>query len=223
MKRTLLGLALFSAFNANANIINGDFESYNIAQGTYIELTSISGGTWGPTPNAPAEFLEIRNDAAGTAQSGDHFAELVPQEKSGIQQTFTVASTGTYDLSWYYAPREALGGHNDYSVSIFETASGLNALAYEYNDTGAGSVGTIGTSANQWTAVSETTTTALNAGTNYTLTFISDAPASTGSSPVNIGANIDNISLVSSVPEPTTYAMFLVGLGLLGFSARKRK
>jgi hypothetical protein len=28
---------------------------------------------------------------------------------------------------------------------------------------------------------------------------------------------------VAAVPEPETYAMFLAGLGLLGFTARKRK
>jgi len=33
---------------------------------------------------------------------------------------------------------------------------------------------------------------------------------------------ISNFS-VSAVPEPETYAMLLVGLGLLGFAARRRK
>jgi hypothetical protein len=35
---------------------------------------------------------------------------------------------------------------------------------------------------------------------------------------------VDNISFtnVSAVPEPTTYAMFVLGLGLLGFMSRKR-
>jgi hypothetical protein len=35
---------------------------------------------------------------------------------------------------------------------------------------------------------------------------------------------VDNISFtnVSAVPEPTTYAMFVPGLGLLGFMGRKR-
>ena len=29
--------------------------------------------------------------------------------------------------------------------------------------------------------------------------------------------------LVSAVPEPTTYAMLLIGLGLLGFTARRKQ
>jgi hypothetical protein len=32
-----------------------------------------------------------------------------------------------------------------------------------------------------------------------------------------------NVSTVSSVPEPETYAMLLAGLGLLGFAGRRRK
>lgn len=32
-----------------------------------------------------------------------------------------------------------------------------------------------------------------------------------------------NDGLISAVPEPTTYAMLLVGLGLLGFTARRKQ
>ncbi len=62
---------------------------------------------------------------------------------------------------------------------------------------------------------------------NHTLLF---TPSTTGiyslifqnSGGDNVGALLDNVS-VSAVPEPETYAMFLAGLGLLGFVARGRK
>jgi len=38
----------------------------------------------------------------------------------------------------------------------------------------------------------------------------------------NVGALLDNVS-VTAVPEPETYALMLAGLGLIGFSARRRK
>lgn len=38
----------------------------------------------------------------------------------------------------------------------------------------------------------------------------------------NMGALLDNVS-IAAVPEPETYAMLLVGLGALGFAARRRR
>ncbi|HEX5343453.1 MAG TPA: PEP-CTERM sorting domain-containing protein, partial [Duganella sp.] len=38
----------------------------------------------------------------------------------------------------------------------------------------------------------------------------------------NVGALLDNV-VITSVPEPTTYAMLLAGLGLMGAAARRRR
>jgi hypothetical protein len=35
------------------------------------------------------------------------------------------------------------------------------------------------------------------------------------------GSYLDNVSVMAAVPEPETYAMMLLGLGLLGFMARR--
>ena len=35
--------------------------------------------------------------------------------------------------------------------------------------------------------------------------------------------DVGQLSLISQVPEPETYAMLLAGLGLVGFMARRRK
>ena len=37
----------------------------------------------------------------------------------------------------------------------------------------------------------------------------------------NMGLMLDNVS-VTAVPEPETYALMLAGLGLIGFSVRRR-
>jgi len=39
---------------------------------------------------------------------------------------------------------------------------------------------------------------------------------------INSAYIMDNLQVVSAVPEPETYAMLLVGLGLIGFMARRR-
>jgi hypothetical protein len=68
----------------------------------------------------------------------------------------------------------------------------------------------------------------MNAGwTHYSMNFTPDRSggyllsfAALGHD--NIGMLLDNVS-VTTVPEPETYAMFLAGLGLVGFMARRRK
>ena len=36
------------------------------------------------------------------------------------------------------------------------------------------------------------------------------------------GSYLDNTSVMAAVPEPESYAMMLLGLGLLGFMARRK-
>lgn len=36
------------------------------------------------------------------------------------------------------------------------------------------------------------------------------------------GSYLDNVSVMTAVPEPESYAMMLLGLGLLGFMARRK-
>jgi len=61
----------------------------------------------------------------------------------------------------------------------------------------------------------------LSAG-EHTLIITGDV---SGSSPYNYNLDLSPIaaSVVSSVPEPSTYALMLAGLGLVGFVARRRK
>ncbi len=39
----------------------------------------------------------------------------------------------------------------------------------------------------------------------------------------NVWPTVDDLTLAGAVPEPQTYAMFLAGLGVLGFLARRRR
>ncbi len=68
---------------------------------------------------------------------------------------------------------------------------------------------------------------------NWTHYSFTSLLATSGSTELKFGARndpsftrVDNISVLESsspVPEPTTYAMMLVGLGLLGFMGHRRK
>jgi len=54
-----------------------------------------------------------------------------------------------------------------------------------------------------------------------TLSFASAAKAGTPLDKFS-GAVIDNVSVMTAVPEPETYAMLLAGLGLMGFLRRRK-
>lgn len=62
----------------------------------------------------------------------------------------------------------------------------------------------------------------------YQLTFTPSASGSYGlsfanSGGDNVGVLLDNVSVTSAVPEPESYALMLVGLGIMGSIARRRK
>lgn len=56
-------------------------------------------------------------------------------------------------------------------------------------------------------------------GSSTVLRFESVGPVSAPT----YGSYLDKVSLVSAVPEPQTYAMLLLGLGLMGFVARRTR
>lgn len=220
MKNTLLTLALLAAFNAHtasANLItNGDFEDFTVTSGTFQHIStpdcvgfsdfgftgstcSTDGKGWDDATTIPAngEYLEIRNNLFGVAQSGNNYAELNPTAQSSFSQTFT-ASGGLGLLNWWDRGR---GDSNNTSLN-YDYSVYLNNAEIFSGQTESASV---------WT---QRTFTRVLLNGNNTLEFRSSVGG-------GLGANIDNIS-VAAVPEPETYAMFLIGLGLLGFAARRQ-
>jgi hypothetical protein len=203
MKNIILSLALFSAFNANANlIVDGSFESYSVPTSDY-EIYSTPTGAWLPSTGAPTAYLEVRN-TAGEAQEGSNFVELNPLAPSGITQSFN-ASAGLGTVSWWSASR--------FSSSSYAYQVLLNDVSIF-----SGSASSVTSSTSRWSQNLLSGLTLLE-GTN-TLTFNSLVSG-------DIGAHIDNVSVmqtsIAAIPEPETYAMFLAGLGLLGFAARRRQ
>jgi len=227
MKKSLLAVMLFTAFNANAassNLIsNGSFEAYDVNDNSFAHIASNCTGvpvncinntsTWQPSAGAPNEFLEIQNNYSPSvaapvfndAQDGVRYAELNPLGQSGITQSFN-ASVGLGTVSWWSKSR--------FSGATFPYQVLLNGTSI-FNGSASGT----DWSQNLLSGLS------LLQGTN-TLTFNSLFNGITGVG-ADIGAHIDNISViqpsVAAIPEPETYAMFLAGLGLLGFAARRRQ
>lgn len=196
MKKIALLLALASLplfANANNLVVNGSFES-----------NAQANGTWGIYNNNLIGWkgvAELRNNAAGEASDGLNYVELDAYKNGSIFQKISTLAGSEYILSFDYSPRENVA-LNSNKIKAYWNGTLLEAV------TGKGA-----NSGNVW----ETYTYSV-LGTGLDKLKFSAAGKSDG-----LGGSLDNVSLISAVPEPQTYGMMLIGLGLIGFVARRRK
>lgn len=183
-------------------IANGGFETTIIADGSWVNVSTLPGWSW---LGGPGSGFEIRNNVAGQAQEGHNFIELDTTGNTLLGQYLdNLAAGASYDLSFWYSPR------------VFQPAS-TNGIQVYWNGVQLG--GTLtgdGGSDNDWTLHQYRLTA--QAGRNL-LSF-----AAVGSSD-SLGGNLDNVSLTSHVPEPGTLALTLAALAgclLLPASLRRR-
>ena len=193
----LLATPLF-AFAVPGNLVtNGSFESNVLGTGSWDTFTGSQVEGW----NAHNQ-IEIRNGVAGTAEDGSNFVELDASHNSSMTQKLNTQVGASYLLSFYYSNRPGDKARTDgLEFKIGDKAVILPAL--KTNKTGD----------NVWTLF---TTTFIATSELTKLTFMA-----TGKSD-SFGSSLDKVS-VTAVPEPEIYAMFLAGLGALGFIAYKKK
>jgi len=188
-------LVLAAPLASNASIlVNGSFEQPGLSSGWTI-LSGMPG--W----QASAAGVEIRRNAAGTAQDGFIFVELDTTVNSAIWQDVSTQGGHDYVLSGYYSPRIGVAlASND--VEVLWNGSRLTTL------TGSGA----GLSDHAWRQFSFTVR---GTGSDQ-LRF---AAAGTSDS---LGGSLDNITLMA-VPEPGSLALVLAALGAVGLAARRQK
>jgi hypothetical protein len=189
---------LLAIGNAHANlIVDGSFEDAKVASGTYKTLYSLSGWVVG------SNGIELRDNLAGTAESGANFAELDTTANSWISQTVSTVVGQAYELTFYAAARSGVAASS--SGILATISSGKTSASQAVVLDGMSSIVT-------WT--------------KYTLDFIAAAStttvrfAATGTSD-SYGGSLDNVALVP-VPEPSDWSMLLAGLGLLGWVSRRK-
>lgn len=200
LKAGVVAVLVLSAAGAQAaNLVaNGSFEADSQrphSWSIYSNLTGWAGGRGG---------VELRNHVAGVAQDGVNFVELDTTKNSEISQQIGVTHAGSYALSFWYQARPDNG--NRHSIT--------DALGWSF-------AGYSGTVLNNWKSVGATDWQQFKQ--TFTISTVGNAPLSfsaLGRSD-SYGGAIDNV-VISAVSEPSTYAMLLVGLGLMGAIARRR-
>ncbi|MEM9631285.1 MAG: hypothetical protein AAGA50_08170 [Pseudomonadota bacterium] len=219
---TIAGALLLATSSANAVVFNGDFEttSGDVGIVNTIQLSDLAGtGSWdvytsipGWTSNSGAGIEVQTNGTLGSidAHSGQHYVELDSHpsgsSNSSMQQSVALG-VGSYELSFYYSPR------NDDTASngIFYEILGGILGQQKVEGPGAGPpVTSVGT----WSLV--TALFKVTTAGNYDLRFSATGTENT------LGGFVDTVS-ITAVPIPAAGLLLPVGVALLGFAARRRK
>lgn len=201
MKKLLLAALLaasFGAAHAGPNlVVDGSFEDQAQAAGSWSVYNSINGWT-----TVSGSGIELRNDVAGTAFDGVNFVELDSHSNSAMAQTLTTVAGATYNLSFAYSARPGVSAGSNL-IQVLWDGIALAAVTANGNKL----------SDNDWHVFNYTVT---GSGSD-TLTFralgVNDS----------LGGSLDAVTVTTAVPEPSTYAMMFLGLGLIGASLSRRR
>jgi hypothetical protein len=137
-----------------------------------------------------------------------------------LSQSFTLASGGLFDYSFKAGRSESFCGCNDVALTFSVTIDGieLSSALPAYDAAGSNSPLALNLNSNYSGNVT------LGAGTHEFAFHFSRGESGFGRAPY---FGIDGVSLVqqqvSAVPEPSTWAMMLLGFVAVGYGAYRRK
>jgi hypothetical protein len=208
----LLGaVALFGSLSASAApLIDGGFEAQGAAAaGSSYCYFGMAIACSPSTPWSGSLGGGLQNEAnsswPGAPTSDGSYYGFIQGAGSTLSQVFSVGATTTYGLSWLAAGRPSGGsvdGNQRYSVTL----TGGN---------GTQTLFTGSTTSFQPFGLQNSGSFVLTPGT-YTLSF-------NGLAVGDHTAFIDAVSLTSAVPEAATWAMMLLGFGVIGGALRRHR
>ena len=197
----------FSSPAAAATTFVEDWEDTDFGAGPGFTIVQTYSG-WTNTTGLPGSGIEIQyNNVAGLAHSGENLVELDSNLNSRMTYD-TPLDAGFYTLSFWYSDRPGIGAGSN-GIDVLLNATSILAT-----------LGGAGGATTNW--VLRTINFTANAGD--TLSF-----AALGNSD-SYGGYIDDLRLAAAVepnptgavPEPTTWALLLVGFGAIGGALRSR-
>jgi len=200
MKKLLLATALaasFSAAHAGPNlVVDGSFEDQAQGAGTWSVYNAING--WSTVSGSG---IEVRNNVAGTAFDGVNFVELDSNNNSAMAQTIATTVGGQYLLSFAYSARPGVNAASNPIEVLWNGASIATVTANGSN-----------LSNNDWHVFSYAVTGTGSDKLTFRASGVNDS----------YGGSLDAVAVVA-VPEPSTYAMMFLGLGLMGATLSRRR
>jgi hypothetical protein len=233
--KTLAVLAAFAAFTCTASaapvnlVVNGGFETLTNGAGQIDAITSATGWTstgytfvfaagtaattgakgvygnvklWGPGTGAA-------NGLSNSPLGGNFLAADGAYQTQAIQQTISGLVVGQkYDLNFYWAGAQQ-SGYNGLNAEQWIVSLGNQTIK----------TALVQNSSHGFTGWMQETFTYTATSTTEVLSFLANGVPN-GVPPFSL---LDGVSLKAQVPEPSTIALFIAGLALVGGAARSRR
>jgi hypothetical protein len=217
VKLALLVAALSAAVtsSANADILNGSFETGTfVSDGSGGDNLAAGSGNAGAIDNwtvTTGNVYWLQSGAYSlTPHSGTYFLDLTGQSDAafgGISQSVATVAGDTYSLSFYLGTS---------TLADYGSTAGITVSASDATLKSSNVFVVTGTSAHQWDL--------------ETLSFIAGAASTTITLDGTTGTHyigLDDVSIsggiAGAVPEPSTWAMMILGFCGIGFMAYRKK
>jgi choice-of-anchor C domain-containing protein len=208
LAKTLLGAAAAVTLTAGAanaaSIVNGSFENGTGDAGPGWFSTLYNGSTAIDGWTVTGDSVDWIN-GYWSAADGSHSVDLNGFGVGGVQQTIATKPGQTYRLTFSMSGNPDIG--SDTRTLLVDTGGQPTLFTYSFttppNDHG-----------NMGWQTDHMVFTAL--GSNTTISFQSGSYGNCCWGPA-----LDNVS-IAAVPEPTTWVMAILGMGMLGVALRRR-
>lgn len=196
--------------DTDSNLVaNGSFEANRISS-AWAQLSAVKG--WTSSVSGATAFEIQRGATQGglsgfnpVAADGKQYLELNTEQFTSVSQAIATSQNSLYTLSFNYSGRPDTASHAQSAMNVYWGGQLLTATALIGNTNGVWQTYTVDNLVGQQSST--------------TLKFQSVGPTTART----YGSYLDNVSVTSAVPEAQTYAMMLLGLGLVGFTVRRKR